>query len=58
MDDGEPKMYEEELDDEWARNIREDEEAMERELVQQQENMDTWIEQEEYELAKDRFGDG
>ena len=57
-ENGDPKMYEEEMDDEWERNIREDEEAMERELVQQQERMDTWLEKEEHELARDRFGDG
>ena len=59
MDDKEPKMYEEELDDEWARTIREDEEAMEREMEQFQEMVeDTWLEKEEHELAKDKFGDG
>ena len=57
-DNGEPKMYEEEMDDEWERNIREDEEVMERELMQQQESMDTWLEKEEHELARDKFGDG
>ena len=51
-------MYEEEMDDEWERNIREDEEVMERELMQQQESMDTWLEKEEHELARDKFGDG
>ena len=43
----------------WARTIREDEEAMVREMEQSQEmREDTWLEKEEHELAKDKFGDG
>ena len=59
MDDMEPKMYEDELDDEWARAIREDEEAMMREMERLQDMVeDTWLEKEEHELTKDKFGDG
>ena len=58
MDDLEPKLYEEELDDEWARTIREDEEAMIREMERYQDmSEDTWLEKEEHEV-KDKFGDG
>ena len=59
MDDGEPKMCEDELDDEWERIIREDEEEMARALE------NTWLEDveymtkaQEYKEVRDRFGDG
>ena len=59
MDDEEPKMCEDELDDEWERTIREDEEEMARALD------NTWLEDEEYmgdaqeyKEVRERFGDG
>ena len=52
-------MYEDDLDDEWARILREDEEEMARKLDE------TWLEaedykmeDEEYKMERDRFGDG
>ena len=54
MRDRELKMWEEDLEDEWERNIRDDEEAMVREM----EIFHTWIEEEEYKIDRDRFGDG
>ena len=62
MDDGEPKLYDDELEDAWEREIREDEEAMLREMELAQCMVeDTWLEKEEneeWELEKDKFGDG
>ena len=52
--DRELQMWEEDLEDEWERNIRDDEEAMVREM----EIFHTWIEEEEYKIDRDRFGDG
>ena len=54
MRDRELKMWEEDLEDEWERNIRDDEEAMIREM----EVFHSWIEEEEYEIDRERFGDG
>ena len=60
MDDEEPKMWEEELEDEWERTLREDDEEMARTLDE------TWLEaaeaygidDKEYKEVRDRFGDG